>query len=64
MKTFKRLKNGNVSIDGIEHKPYCIGELPNKFGFGEKELSNGEYEYGIGEWYKSNKEGLIYIEKK
>ena len=64
MNTFKRLKNGNVSINGIEHKPYYIGELPNKFGFGEKKLSNGEYENGIGEWYKSNKEGLIYIEKK
>ena len=33
MKTFKKLKNGNVSIDGIEYKPYCIGELPSKFGF-------------------------------
>ena len=33
MKKFKRLKNGNVSIDGVEHKPYCIGELPSRFGF-------------------------------
>ena len=61
MKTFKRLKNGNVSINGIEHKPYCIGELPNKFGFYWDEVKETE---GIGSWWKSNKEGLIYIEKK
>ena len=61
MKTFKRLKNGNVSIDGIEHKPYCIGELPNKFGFYWDKVKEIE---GIGSWWKSNKEGLIYIEKK
>ena len=61
MKTFKRLKNGNVMIGGIEHKPYCIGELPSKFGFYWDKINEVE---GIGSWWKSNKEGLIYIEKK
>ena len=61
MKTFKRLKNGNVSIDGIEYKPYCIGELPSKFGFWYDKVKKVE---GIGSWWMSNKEGLIYIEKK
>ena len=61
MKTFKRLKNGNVSIGGIEHKPYCIGELPSKFGFYWDEINQTE---GIGSWWKDNKAGLIYIQKK
>ena len=58
MKTFKKLNNGNVLINGIEHKPYCVGELPARFGtwnFNGKE--------GIGAWYKDNKRGLIYIAK-
>ena len=58
--TLKRLKNGNTLLNGIEHKPYCIGELPGKFGFyWDKEL---ELE-GIGSWYKDNKAGLIYLAK-
>ena len=61
MKTFKRLKNGNVSIDGVEHKPYCIGELPSRFGFYWDEVKEIE---GIGSWWKDDKKGLIYIEKK
>ena len=58
--TLKRLKNGNILLNGIEHQPYPIGELPGKFGFWydqEKEIE------GIGSWYKYNKAGLIYIEK-
>ena len=31
--TLKRLKNGNILLNGIEHQPYPIGELPGKFGF-------------------------------
>ena len=60
MKVFKKLRNGNVLINGIECKPYCIGELPSKFGFywdKERQIE------GIGSWYKDNKAGLIYIEK-
>ena len=58
MKKFKRLKNGNVMINGIECKPYCIGELPSKFGFRYDKIRGIE---GIGSWYKDNKAGLIYI---
>ena len=60
MKIFKRLKNGNVSINGIEHKQYYIGELPKKFGFYWDRVKETE---GIGRWWKNNKEGIIYIEK-
>ena len=58
--TLKRLKNGNLMLNGVEHKPYCIGELPGKFGFWFDEVKETE---GIGSWYKDNKAGLIYIEK-
>ena len=58
--TLKRLKNGNTLLNGIEHKPYCIGELPGKFGFYWDEALELE---GIGSWYKDNKAGLIYIAK-
>ena len=60
MKKFKRLKNGNMLINGIEHKPYCIGELPSRFGFRYDKIREIE---GIGSWYKDNKAGLIYITK-
>ena len=58
--TLRRLKNGNTLLNGIEYKPYCIGELPGKFGFWYDEISETE---GIGSWYKDNKAGLIYISK-
>ncbi len=58
--TLKRLKNGNILLNGIEHKPYTIGELPGKFGFWYDEAKEIE---GIGSWYKDNKAGLIYISK-
>ena len=48
-------------INNIEHKPYCIGELPSKFGFYWDEINETE---GIGSWWKDNKAGLIYIQKK
>tara|TARA_R100001463_G_scaffold1657_1_gene7257 strand:+ start:1258 stop:1449 length:192 start_codon:yes stop_codon:yes gene_type:complete len=58
--TLRRLKNGNLILNGIEHQPYPIGELPGKFGFWYDEQKEIE---GIGSWYKDNKAGLIYIEK-
>ena len=58
--TLKRLKNGNLILNEVEHKPYPIGELPDKFGFWYDEVKETE---GIGSWYKDNKAGLIYIEK-
>jgi len=58
--TLKRKKNKNLILNGIEYKPYCIGELPGKFGFWYDEISETE---GIGSWYKDNKAGLIYLEK-
>jgi hypothetical protein len=60
MKSFKELRNGNVLINKIEYKVYCIGELPSRFGFywdKEREIE------GIGSWWKNNKKGLIYIVK-
>ena len=58
--TLKRLRNGNILLNGIEYKPYCIGELPSKFGFWYDEILEIE---GIGSWYKDNKAGLIYLAK-
>lgn len=58
--TLRRLKNGNLILNGIEHQPYPIGELPGKFGFWYDKQKEIE---GIGSWYKDNKAGLIYIEK-
>jgi len=65
MKSIKFLKNKNIRLNGIEYKPYTIGNLPNSFGFKQKfngydDKGNEQFSSGKDNWF--NYKGLTYVE--
>ncbi len=58
MKTFEKLYDKRLKLDGVIYKPYDIGNLPPLFGFISNDIGeNGQI--GISKWY--NYKGLTYI---
>lgn len=55
MKTFKKLHEKKINLDGIVYKPYDLGNIPPSFGV----IRNKEGEGGIFEWF--NYQGLTYL---
>ncbi len=55
MKTFKKLHEKKIKLDGTVYKPYNLGNLPPSFGV----IHNKEGEGGIFEWF--NYQGLTYL---
>ena len=47
---------GKISLNGVLHRPFKVGELPNRFGFIYSEEKEQD---GITGWF--NKGGLTYI---
>jgi hypothetical protein len=59
MKNIKKLKTGELIVEGMLYTPYLVGELPITFGF----KYNAEKDQdGYSEWF--NYKGLTYIIKK
>ena len=58
MKDIKKLKSGELVVDGVLYTPYLIGELPPSFGY---KLSDDGESKGHSEWF--NYKGLTYIKK-
>ena len=52
----KFLKTKRIKLNGVQYKPYLIGELPSTFGFIYNEDKDQE---GITEWF--NYKGLTYV---
>ena len=66
MTTIKYLKNNVIKLGDVYYQGYCVGDLPNSFGF--KYKSNGFDEDGNETFKKCkdnwfNHKGLTYIEK-
>lgn len=58
MKKIKFLKNNLIRINGVLYTPYCVGDLPQTFGF----ITNEEKDQvGVYNWF--NYKGLTYIIK-
>ncbi len=55
MKTFKKLHEKKINLDGIVYKPYDLGNIPPSFGV----IRNKEDGGGIFEWF--NYQGLTYL---
>ena len=55
MKTFKRLKEKKINLNGTVYKPYDLGNIPPSFGV----IRNKEGDGGIFEWF--NYQGLTYL---
>tara|TARA_R110000822_G_scaffold45861_13_gene122461 strand:+ start:2340 stop:2522 length:183 start_codon:yes stop_codon:yes gene_type:complete len=60
MKTFRKLQENKIRLDGITYKSYTVGNLPPSFGFIYND-ANGEDQDGISEWF--NYKGLTYIQE-
>jgi len=65
MKSIKFLKNKNILLNGVEYKPYTVGNLPSSFGFkykfnGYDDNGNKQFTSGKDNWF--NYKGLTYIE--
>jgi len=65
-KTIKYLKNNIIKLDGVTYQGYCVGALPNSFGFkarfnGFNEDGDEIFKKGKDNWF--NHKGLTYIEK-
>ena len=58
MKNIKKLKSGELVVDGVLYTPYVIGELPPSFGY---KLSEDGESKKHSEWF--NYKGLTYIKK-
>ena len=56
MNKIKFLKTKRIKLNGIQYKPYMIGELPSTFGFIYNEDKDQD---GISEWF--NYKGLTYV---
>jgi hypothetical protein len=56
MNKIKFLKTKRIKLNGVQYKPYLIGELPSTFGFIYNEDKDQE---GITEWF--NYKGLTYV---
>ena len=56
MNKIKFLKTKRIKLNGVQYKPYMIGELPSTFGFIYNEDKDQE---GITEWF--NYKGLTYV---
>ena len=56
MNKIKFIKNRRIKLNGVQYKPYMIGELPSTFGFIYNEDKDQD---GIKEWF--NYKGLTYI---
>lgn len=56
MNKIKFLKTKRIKLNGVQYKPYLIGDLPSTFGF----IYNAEKDQnGISEWF--NYKGLTYV---
>ena len=56
MNKIKFLKTKRIKLNGVQYKPYMIGELPSTFGF----IYNKDKDQdGISEWF--NYKGLTYV---
>ncbi len=56
MNKIKFLKTKRIKLNGVQYKPYLIGDLPSTFGF----IYNPEKDQdGISEWF--NYKGLTYV---
>jgi hypothetical protein len=55
MKTFKKLKEKKINLNGTVYKPYDLGNIPLSFGV----IRSKEGEEGISEWF--NYQGLTYL---
>ena len=56
MNKIKFLKTKRIKLNGVQYKPYMIGELPSTFGFIYNEDKDQD---GIIEWF--NYKGLTYV---
>ena len=56
MNKIKFLKTKRIKLNGVQYKPYMIGELPSTFGFIYNEDKDQD---GISEWF--NYKGLTYV---
>ncbi len=56
MNKIKFLKTKRIKLNGVQYKPYMIGELPSTFGFIYNENKDQD---GISEWF--NYKGLTYV---
>ena len=56
MNKIKFLKTKRIKLNGVQYKPYMIGELPSTFGFIYNEDKDQD---GISEWF--NYKGLTYL---
>lgn len=56
MNKIKFLKTKRIKLNGVQYKPYLIGELPSTFGFIYNEDKDQD---GISEWF--NYKGLTYV---
>ena len=59
MNKIKFLKTKRIKLNGVQYKPYMIGELPSTFGFIYNEDKDQD---GISEWF--NYKGLTYLKKQ
>ena len=65
MNTIKFTSKTTCRLNGIEHKGYTVGNLPNSFGFkeiylGQDEEGNHQFKTGKSHWF--NYKGLTFIE--
>lgn len=58
MKTFKKLHEKKIKLDGTVYKPYDLGDLPPSFGF-ISNMDGDTEQIGIYQWF--NYQGLTYI---
>lgn len=56
MNKIKFLKAKRIKLNGVQYKPYMVGELPSTFGFIYNEDKDQD---GISEWF--NYKGLTYV---
>ncbi len=59
MKQIKKLKSGDLSVDGVLYTLYKVSDLPMSFGFKQSASQSGN---GTAEWF--NYKGLTYVIKK